>query len=111
MAAIGSPKVRGPQKPVAKGTIVDFKTMVKHPMESGLRKDKATGEPIPAHHITDVTVEYMDKTILSSEWSGSISKNPFFSFSVMADATSEVKVTWKDNKGESFTASSKLEVA
>ncbi len=111
MAAIGKPKVRGPRKPVAKGNIVKIKTLIKHPMESGLRKDKATGEVIPAHFIESVNVEYLGKTVLKTTWTGGISKNPYFSFALRATETGDVKVTWKDNKGESFQASAKVTVA
>ena len=111
MAAIGKPKVRGPRKPVAKGAIVAFKTLIKHPMESGLRKNKESGETIPAHFIQEVKAEYMGKEILKAEWTGSISKNPFFSFNVKAEAAGDVKVTWTDNQGGSWSAASKLQVA
>jgi sulfur-oxidizing protein SoxZ len=109
--AIGKPKVRGPRKPVPKGDVVQFKTLIKHPMESGLRKNKETGQAIPAHFIESVVVEYGGKAILNTTWTGSISKNPFFSFHLRANATGPVDVTWKDNKGGVFKASATLKVA
>lgn len=111
MAKIGSPKLRGPRKPVAKGSTATFKSLVKHPMETGLRKDKATGEKIPAHFINEVMVEYMGKVVIKSMWTGAVSKNPFFSFPVKAVSTGPVKVTWKDNKGGVFTKEATLKVA
>ncbi|MBF0358203.1 MAG: thiosulfate oxidation carrier complex protein SoxZ [Magnetococcales bacterium] len=109
--AIGKQKVRGPRKPVAKGSVVLIKTLIKHPMESGLRKNKETGEAIPAHYIESFVVEYGGKTVLDSKWSGSISKNPFFAFNLKADATGPVHVTWKDNQGQEFKAKTTLKVA
>ncbi|MBF0456122.1 MAG: thiosulfate oxidation carrier complex protein SoxZ [Magnetococcales bacterium] len=109
--AIGKPKVRGPRKAVAKGEVVQFKSLIKHPMESGLRKNQETGQAIPAHYIESVTVVYGGKTVLSATWTGSISKNPFFSFYVKAAKTGDVTVTWKDNQGKEFTANSSLKVA
>jgi sulfur-oxidizing protein SoxZ len=111
MADIGSPRVRTPGKPVAKGSLAEIKTLIKHPMESGLRKDKETGEIIPAHFVSEVVAEYLDKEVMRAEWSGAISKNPFFSFHIKAETTGKVKVTWKDNKGETFSASGELTVA
>lgn len=111
MSETGSPKVRGSKKPVSKGSLVDVKTLIKHPMESGFRKDKATGETIPAYFIEKVVVEYGGKEVMHANWTGAVSKNPFFSFSVRAEATGPLKVTWKDNKGESWTASTDIEVA
>ena len=109
--AIGKPKVRGPRKPVAKGSVAKFKSLIKHPMESGLRKNQETGKPIPAHFIDNVKVEYGGKVILDATWTGSISKNPFFSFNVKANATGPVDVTWKDNQGKEFKAKATLKVA
>lgn len=109
MADIGSPKVRGPRKAVPKGSVVTFKTLIKHPMESGFRKDKS-GQPIPAHFISKILVEYMGKQVMSADWTGAISKNPYFSFDIRAMASGPVKVTWVDNKGETFEDSAALEV-
>ncbi|MEO5352689.1 MAG: thiosulfate oxidation carrier complex protein SoxZ [Magnetococcus sp. XQGC-1] len=108
---IGSPKVRGPKDPVKKGELVEIKSLIKHPMESGLRKDKATDTLIPAHYIESVVVEYGGKQVLKATWTGAVSKDPFFSFFVKADATGPLKMTWKDNKGQSFDASTTITVA
>ena len=37
-----------------KGGVVTVKALMNHPMETGLRKDKKTGEKIPAHFIQEV---------------------------------------------------------
>ncbi|MBF0611340.1 MAG: thiosulfate oxidation carrier complex protein SoxZ [Magnetococcales bacterium] len=110
MSDIGSPKVKGPAGPVKKGDMVEFKTLLKHPMESGLRKNKDTGETIPAHHVSEVTVNYNGKDVIKSTWSGGVSANPYYAFFLKAEASGPVKVTWKDNKGESFSAEAKLDV-
>lgn len=84
-----------------KGDKVEVKALIKHPMETGLRKDKKTGKAIPAHYITSVIVEANGKTVLSADWSGSISKNPFLSFKFAGAKGDTVKLTWKDNTGKS----------
>ena len=110
MAKIGKPKLRGPKKPVKKGDIVQFKTLIKHPMESGLRKDSTTGELIPAHFVETVLVEYLGKQVIKATWTGGVSKNPFYSFHLKAVESGEVKTTWTDNQGQSFSATAKLTV-
>ncbi|HAT51196.1 MAG: thiosulfate oxidation carrier complex protein SoxZ [Magnetococcales bacterium] len=109
--AIGSPKVRVPKDPVKKGDKVNIKTMIQHPMESGLRKDKATGEVVPAHFITSVKAVYDGKLVLDAVWTGAVSKNPFLGFHLRAEKTGPVEVTWKDDKGEEFKASEVITVA
>ncbi|MBF0191796.1 MAG: thiosulfate oxidation carrier complex protein SoxZ [Magnetococcales bacterium] len=109
MADIGEPKVRGPEKPLKKGEAALIKTLIKHPMESGLRKS-AEGEPIPAHYIETVTAEYGGATVAKATWSGAVSKNPFFSFYVKADKSGPVSVTWKDTKGQEWKEKVEIKV-
>ena len=109
--AIGKPKIRGPRGAVKKGDVVEIKSLIKHPMESGQRKDKNTGEPIPAHFIESVVVEYGGKDVLKAKWTGAVSKDPFFSFFIKAGASGPIKMTWKDNKGQVFDVSTKITVA
>ncbi|MBF0623642.1 MAG: thiosulfate oxidation carrier complex protein SoxZ [Magnetococcales bacterium] len=107
---LGNPKVRGPQEAVAKGSMVTIKTMVKHPMESGLRKDKDTGQTIPAYFIQKVEATYLGQPVMKAEWTGAVSRNPFFSFNLKATATGPVVVTWTDNQGGTWNDKTELKV-
>ena len=83
------------------------KALIKHPMETGRRKDKASGELIPAHYIKEVTCSYQGEPVLTTEWGPTISKNPFISFTFTGGAPGEeIELSWEDNKGdsESFSA-------
>jgi sulfur-oxidizing protein SoxZ len=74
---------------------------VKHPMETGLRKDKASGKVIPAHFINRMTVEHNGKAIAEADLSIAISTNPIMGFGLKdAKSGDKVKVTWTDNLGE-----------
>jgi sulfur-oxidizing protein SoxZ len=80
--------------------VVEIKALMKHPMETGLRKDKKTGELIPAHFINLVTLEHDGKTRMTADWGGAISKNPYFSCKFKGgNAGDMVKLSWTDNKG------------
>jgi len=84
-----------------KSGVTTVKALMSHPMETGLRKDKKTGNKIPAHHITEVTAEYNGNVIMTANWGGAISKNPYLSFKFNGGASGEkIKLTWVDNKGE-----------
>jgi sulfur-oxidizing protein SoxZ len=75
-----------------------------HDMETGQRKNKATGKPIPAHFIQHVTATWQGKVVLSAQWGTAVSKNPFLQFSFKGGKPGEkVEVTWIDNKGEKRT--------
>jgi sulfur-oxidizing protein SoxZ len=88
--------------------ITVVKSLMSHPMETGLRKDKKTGKLIPAHFIQEVTAKWNDKTVLTTEWGGAVSKNPYLSFKFKGGAAGDkVTIAWVDNKGahESATVS------
>ena len=89
----------------AKDGVTTVKTLMSHPMDSGLRKDKKTGEIIPANNITEVTAEHKGNVVMSANWSGGISKNPYLSFKFKgAAAGDKVKITWVDNMGKGDSA-------
>ncbi len=87
-----------------KGDLVEVKALIKHPMETGLRKDKKTKETIPALFIQEVIVEANGKQVLGADWNTSISKNPYLSFSYKGKSGDKVKLSWSDNTGESDSA-------
>jgi sulfur-oxidizing protein SoxZ len=92
------------------GGVIEVLVLVTHPMETGLRKDKATGEVIPAHFIQELTVELNGKPMVSASLGIGVSENPLLGFrSKTAKNGDKVKVTWKDNKGETGTAEAVVE--
>jgi sulfur-oxidizing protein SoxZ len=91
-------------KAVVADGVTEIKALMKHPMESGLRKERETGKLVPAHFIQEVTCEHNGKVIMSTIWSGGVSANPYLSFKFKGGKVGEkVKLSWKDNKGESDT--------
>lgn len=85
----------------AKNGVTTVKTLMSHPMESGLRKDSKTGKKIPEHTITEVTAEHNGSLVMTANWSGGISKNPYLSFKFKGGAAGDkIKISWVDNKGE-----------
>lgn len=89
--------------------ITEVKMLIKHPMETGARKEQATGKLIPAHFIQEVTCEYEGKVVMSAIWSGGVSKDPYCAFKFKGGKADEkVKISWKDNKGEADVAEVKI---
>ena len=85
-----------------KDGVATVKCLINHPMETGVRKDKKTGNLIPAHFIQEVACEHGGKSVLNAQWNGSVSKNPFLSFKFSgAKVGDTLKISWVDNKGES----------
>ena len=83
--------------------------LVKHPMETGQRKDKKTGKLIPAHFIQEVVCEHNGNTVMTALWGAAVSKNPYLSFKFSgAKAGDTLKISWVDNKGESDSTETKV---
>ncbi len=89
----------------AKKGVIDIKCLMSHPMETGLRKDKKTGEKIPEHFIQTVTAEKNGAVFMTADFNSTISKNPYLRFKVAGEKGDKISVTWTDNKGESATGS------
>ena len=85
------------------------KAIIFHPMETGLRKDKKTGKPIPAHYITEATCEHNGSRILVCNWGPGVSKNPFLSFRFKGASKGDtLKISWVDNQGNSGSSEAKI---
>lgn len=91
------------------GDRTEVKTLIKHPMETGRRKDKTSGELIPAHFIQEVVCKHNDKVVLTADWGVSVSQNPYLAFDFPGGAAGDkIELTWTDNKGESDTGSTDI---
>jgi len=89
----------------ADGGVTTVKCLMSHPMEPGTRKDSKTGKLIPAHHITEVNAEHNGNVVMTANWGGGISKNPYLSFKFKgASAGDQIKISWVDNEGASDSA-------
>lgn len=85
--------------------VTTIKALVSHPMDTGLVKDKKTGKTIPAHFIQEVVCQHKGTTVMTANWSGAISKNPYLSFKFKGAAAGDtVSLSWVDNKGEKDSA-------
>lgn len=92
-----------------KGNSCEVKSLIKHKMETGLRKDKKTGKVIPAHFIQEVTCEHNGKSVMSANWGTAISANPYLAFSFTgAKKGDTIKLSWVDNMGKSDSAETQI---
>jgi sulfur-oxidizing protein SoxZ len=93
----------------AKGDTTTVKALITHPMETGLRKNKKTGEKIPAHYIQEVTCTHNGATVMTAHWGPAVSKNPYVSIMLSgAKAGDAIELSWVDNKGGKDATSTKV---
>ena len=105
---IGPARVRVPEQ-AKKGDIIDIRTMVEHPNESGFRHDNM-GKPIPRHIVTSFNCTYNGREVFSATLHPAVSTNPFMTFCLRATETGDLVFTWKDDQGGVTTATQKLTV-
>ena len=87
----------------------EVQTLIQHPMDSGFIKDDK-GEFIPAHYIKELTFEHNGKAVFVADWGTAVSKDPYVKFAFKGAAKGdELKVSWIDNKGETDTATFKIQ--
>ena len=104
-----TPRVRVP-KSARKGEMIEIKTLISHEMESGQRKDSA-GKAIPRQIINKFIAEFNGKQVFDADWHPAISANPYQSFFYKASESGEFKFSWKDDNGQTYASTSKIEVA
>ncbi len=82
------------------GDITDIRILMQHPMETGQRKDPASGKLVPAHFIQTFLVSANGKPLVEGQTNTSVSKNPMFAFKAKGlKAGDKIVVSWRDSKG------------
>ena len=104
------PRVKIP-KSAKVGDTIEIKTLISHKMETGLRKDKKTGEKIPRLIINSFVATFNGKQVFKSTMFPSISANPYIAFFLKVPGAGEMEFTWKDDSGKTWSAKKKLAVS
>lgn len=92
-----------------KGDTAEVKALIKHPMETGFRKDSKTGKKIPAHFIQELNVEHNGKNIMNALWGAAVSTDPYLSFQFKGGKSGDtIKLSWVDNMGKSDSHTTKI---
>jgi sulfur-oxidizing protein SoxZ len=97
-------------QPVAKrGDMIEIKTLIAHPMESGFRVG-TNGTMIPRDIITLFRCTYNGAEIFRAELSPAIAANPFISFFTVATESGRLEFSWTGDNGFSQTETAELAV-
>lgn len=109
MSRMGTARVRMPASAKA-GEVIEIRTLVQHPMESGFRLDN-TGKAIARHIVESFECTYNGREIFRAKLHPAVSTNPFFTFYAVATDSGELVFTWKDDQGGVATVTQMLAVA
>ena len=97
-------------KQARRGEIIEIKTLVSHPMETGYRRTQE-GTPIPRDIIRQFVCTYNGEEIFRAELHPAIAANPFIAFSTVATESGTLAFSWTGDNGFSMTESVAITVA
>ena len=92
-----------------RGDIIEIKTLISHPMESGYRVG-ANGVPIPRDIITLFSCIYNGEEIFRAELSPAIAANPFLAFFAIARDSGTLTFYWSGDNGFAVTETAAITV-
>lgn len=83
------------------GDLTEIRILMQHPMETGQRKDPASGKTIPAHFIQTFTISANGAPLIEGQLNTSISRNPLFALRAKGlKAGDRIVASWVDSKGD-----------
>jgi sulfur-oxidizing protein SoxZ len=92
-----------------RGDIVEIKTLVSHPMETGYRRTQL-GAPIARDIIRLFVCTYNGTEVFRAELHPAIAANPFIVFSTVAIESGTLAFHWTGDNGFSMTESAAITV-
>lgn len=96
-------------KKARRGDIIEIKTLISHPMESGYRVGTG-GALIPRDIITLFTCTYNGEEIFRAVLSPAIAANPFLSFFTTATESGTLAFRWTGDNGFEATETAAIAV-
>lgn len=104
---LSTPRIRVPRS-VRAGEVFEVRTLIEHPMETGLRQDG--GRVVPRDVLNRLTVRVNGEVALQAELRNGTSANPYHVFFLKLDRTSELDFSWTDERGRTARATSRVTV-
>jgi sulfur-oxidizing protein SoxZ len=96
-------------KTAKRGEIIEIKTLINHPMETGYRRDDM-GQAIARDIFKSFAVTYNGVEVFRSEMFPGTAANPFVAFTTLATETGTLEFTWTDDKGETHVEKAQITV-
>jgi len=85
-----------------RGEVIEIKTLIAHPMETGYRLDHA-GAVVPRDIINRFVCTYNGAEIFRAELFPAIAANPFIAFSTLATESGRLAFSWTGDDGVTQT--------
>lgn len=91
-----------------KGDIIEIKTLIAHPMETGYRAG-LNGSTLPRDIIRRFVCTYDGVEIFAADFSPAIAANPFLSFFTRAETSGQITFHWTGDNG--FAVSETVDIS
>lgn len=108
MSGLATPRVRIPSR-VRAGEVFEVRTLIEHPMETGLRAE--AGRAIPRDLLERLVVRVNGETAFEARLANGTAANPFHVFFLRLERTSEIELIWSDERGRSARHGARITVA
>jgi sulfur-oxidizing protein SoxZ len=102
------PRVQAPAH-AAPNEIIQIRTIITHPMETGLRRGP-DGGIVPRDIINKFTCRFDGAPVFSVDLDEGMSANPYFEFSMRATRSGRFQFTWEEDGGGLHTLETPLTV-
>jgi sulfur-oxidizing protein SoxZ len=102
------PRIRVPSQ-ARKGELIEIKTLVSHPMETGHRRD-TEGQLIPRSIIHTFTCTYNGAEVFRADWHPAVAANPYLAFFTVATESGQLRFEWLDDAGTVYEAEAAITV-
>jgi sulfur-oxidizing protein SoxZ len=83
---------------VKRGDIVEIRTLIAHPMETGFRAG-AEGQLLPRDIIRRFSCRYDHELVFTAELYSAVAANPYIAFSTVATLSGTLTFTWEGDNG------------
>jgi sulfur-oxidizing protein SoxZ len=97
-------------KSAKRGDIIEIKTLINHPMETGYRRDDM-GQAIPRDIFKTLAVTYNGTEVFRCEMFPGTAANPFVAFTTVATESGTLEFTWTDEKGVAHVEKTQIVVS
>lgn len=104
---MSQPRIRIPRT-ARRGEAIEIRTLIDHPMETGIRLDGS--KPPPRNMLNRLLVRMNGETVFSADLRNGTAANPYHVLFVTVEKTSDFEFVWTGEDGRSFTAAAKVTV-
>ncbi len=103
------PRVQLPDT-VAMGEVFQVKTLISHPMETGLRQDQQ-GNVIPRKIINKFVCRHNGAEVFSADLHEAVAATPYIEFYLRATESGRLDFVWEEDGGAAYALTHQLTVS